>query len=594
MTLRLSDRNSWVGLGLGIALVLTSAAQAAEPSEVQVWAAPDVVKIRSTARVQAENLVWSASDRTVRVAGAANEHVPFQVVITVPRRPSRYVPAAGGFEVTAHELVGPSGRIPRSNLPLYLQHPVLVYARSSPVGETGFWPDALTPLTAEFDMAAPFREGLESRGIWVDLSIPPGTPPGTYRGEISVRQHGRPVGAVAVELEVYDFELPRENHLITYMGVGAHWLEGLHGVSAESPAGRQLLQRYYQFLHDRRMEPWFNEVLQPELRLLENGEVEVVFDLERYRHYLDQLGMKRVVLEAAPGELLREVKAERFSTEFRRTLGGYLRRTAEFFAAHGWTDRLVLNSPIDEPNTAEAYEETRQWATLVAEFAPGIPFLVTESPIPDRPEWGELTGFAQNFSIHGNQLNRAELRRLIPRLRSQGSELTWYISCDQVYPQPNYFIDAPGMDPVMVPWITWRYGLDGILYWAVNFWPQTPDPWLDPVTYLSGFLCSNGGVLNGEGSLVYPGNRAFRYTGQADVDGPVSSIRLELLREGIEDYEYLWLLTSLGDEALARETVGEMVAGVSAFSRNPGELYAARRAMARRIVELRQASRPAE
>ena len=60
------------------------------------------------------------------------------------------------------------------------------------------------------------------------------------------------------------------------------------------------------------------------------------------------------------------------------------------------------------------------------------------------------------------------------------------------------------------------------------------------------------------------------------MDGPVSSIRFELLREGIEDYEYLWMLRSLGDEAFADEIVHSMVATVGAFSRDPDRLYVAR------------------
>src|SRR6185503_6169838 len=134
--------------------------------------------------------------------------------------------------------------------------------------------------------------------------------------------------------------------------------------------------------------------------------------------------------------------------------------------------------------------------------------------------------------------------------RARKGVLKWYISCVQFYPQPNYFIDAPAMDPVMVPWITWRYNLQGILYWDLKYWSQTVDPWLNSTTYLSGYLCSDGRNLNGEGSLLYPGSEVHRYTGQRDVDGPVSSIRFELLREGIEDYEYLWMLKSLGDLAV--------------------------------------------
>jgi len=93
-------------------------------------------------------------------------------------------------------------------------------------------------------------------------------------------------------------------------------------------------------------------------------------------------------------------------------------------------------------------------------------------------------------------------------------------------------------------------------------------------------------VLNGEGSLIYPGSETTQYTGQANVDGPVSSIRFELLREGIEDYEYLWLLKSRGDASFADDAAKSMVVDVRAFSRNPEELFALREKMARRIEQL--------
>ena len=223
---------------------------------------------------------------------------------------------------------------------------------------------------------------------------------------------------------------------------------------------------------------------------------------------------------------------------------------------------------------------------LVHEAAPGVHFLSTESPVSDNPEWGTFRGYVDNFCVHGNSLNDPKVKQALLEEQARGGEATWYISCDQTYPQPNYFIDAPAMDPVMVPWITARYHMNGILYWAANFWNQTPDPWLDPVTYISGFDCSGGYVLNGEGSLIYPGDHTKRYTGQPNVIGPVSSIRLELLREGIEDYEYLWMLKDLGDTAFAESTVNNMVVDVSAFSRNVEELYLARKAMARRLEKL--------
>jgi hypothetical protein len=86
--------------------------------------------------------------------------------------------------------------------------------------------------------------------------------------------------------------------------------------------------------------------------------------------------------------------------------------------------------------------------------------------------------------------------------------------------------------------------------------------------------------------LLYPGDFTKAYTGQPNVDGPISSIRFELLREGIEDYDYLWMLKNLGDKDFAETQVEKLVIDVSAFSRNLKDLYSTRKAMAKRLEGL--------
>ncbi|MCS7316371.1 MAG: DUF4091 domain-containing protein [Bryobacteraceae bacterium] len=559
--------------------------RAALPASVEVWAAPSVYKIRPDDSPQAANLVWDGAARTVSIAGARNEHVPFQLVISAPPPPSRYVPAASGFFVEAGDLVSGSGRIPRGQIRLFLQHYVLCPAPSSPAGGAGFWPDALAPLTDPFAMSAEFRRAVRNRPLWIDVVVPEQAAPGDYEGALRVTQHGKPVAELKLRLKVHDYALPAQSRLVTYMGLSAVRLARLHNLREGSPEARRLLMRYHQFLYENRMEPWFNELLEPEIER-KGADIRVNFDRAAYQQYLNAWKTKRVVLESAPDRLRRVLDGEPFSETFNRQVRSYLSQVAAWFRENGWADRLVFNSPIDEPNTAEQYEQTRRWARLVREAAPGIPFLVTEAPVPDRPEWGPLTGFATHFSVHGNALNRSDVLEAIRAEQQKGGEITWYISCDQRFPQPNYFIDGPAMDPVMVPWITWRLRLDGILYWALDFWSQTVDPWLNPNTYLSGFFCSGGWVLNGEGSLLYPGSRVRRYTGQRDVDGPVSSIRFELLREGIEDYERLWLLRKLGDGEFADRLAARLVRGVRDFSRDPGALFRARAEMHARLEEL--------
>jgi hypothetical protein len=570
---------------LSLSVIPVKAQDLLNSSGLKVWAVPAEQKVRPKDKVENSNLVWSGENKKITVAGAGNEHVPFQVVISAPVPEGWRPKAPDGFFITASDLTSGQGKtIPQKQISFFLEHYIQIYAISSPIGATGYWPDALAPIKEPFSMAAQYAV-VGNRPVWVDISLPAGTASGTYNGTITVTQHGNKVETLGVQVEVYNFSLPEKTHLITYMNVSKGELASFYNKPPSSPEIEQLTKNYFDFLFEHRMETWGNDPLVPEVTV--TGEkVEVKFNDSRYDYYLNKLKTKRVILDAGPHDLVSKITDEPFSNAFNQKVKAYLSAVEVYFRKNGWKDRLVFNSPIDEPNTKKDYEETRQWATLVHEAAPGVPFLATESPVPDNPDWGTLRGYVNNFCVHGNSLNDPKVKQALIEEQAKGGEATWYISCDQAYPQPNYFIDAPALDPVMVPWITARYHMNGILYWATNFWNQTPDPWLDPVTYISGFDCSGGYVLNGEGSLIYPGDHTKRYTGQPDVNGPVSSIRFELLREGIEDYEYLWMLKELGDKDFAEAQVNNLVIDVSTFSRNLEELYLTRKAMARRLEKL--------
>ena len=78
------------------------------------------------------------------------------------------------------------------------------------------------------------------------------------------------------------------------------------------------------------------------------------------------------------------------------------------------------------------------------------------------------------------------------------------------------------------------------------------DPWNNP----------RYGSRNGNGFLLYPPRSSSE-------EPVVSSIRLELLREGIEDYEYLHMLKELVEQAKLNEgNSGEIVAAEKALGRS--------------------------
>jgi hypothetical protein len=106
---------------------------------------------------------------------------------------------------------------------------------------------------------------------------------------------------------------------------------------------------------------------------------------------------------------------------------------------------------------------------------------------------------------------------------------------------PSYMIDAAGTANRVMQWVAWKYGIAGELYYSVNESYSHPE---DPWTHVR----LSGG--NGDGTLFYPG-QPRRIGGRTDI--PIESIRLKLIREGMEDYEYLALLAKLAGRKAADE-----------------------------------------
>ncbi|MEA3327488.1 MAG: DUF4091 domain-containing protein [Chloroflexota bacterium] len=125
-------------------------------------------------------------------------------------------------------------------------------------------------------------------------------------------------------------------------------------------------------------------------------------------------------------------------------------------------------------------------------------------------------------------------------------------------------IDRPGTDARILPKLAWLDRVDGYYY------PQTADwdeyPWETPFS---------NGVSNGDGYFFYPPKDETIAFDPCDPDSNrlVPSIRLELLREGMEDYTYLWLLNggkpAIGEENQADLLLQEIIASRTAFSRVP-------------------------
>ena len=144
---------------------------------------------------------------------------------------------------------------------------------------------------------------------------------------------------------------------------------------------------------------------------------------------------------------------------------------------------------------------------------------------------------------------------------------------------PSYMIDASGGRNRAMQWVDFNERVTGELYYETVNAYEGGDPWADQYRF--------GG--NGDGTLFYPGEPS-KIGGQTEI--PVASLRLKLIRQGMEDYEYLAKVSALGDPAFAAAQAATVAKDPHSVSSDPQLFHAARAALGARILQLMGAALP--
>jgi hypothetical protein len=543
---------------LACALLLATGSARAAPATAKVWVAPASEKILPAAPARASAVA--------AIAAARNEFEAFQVVITGSARKVR---------ATASPLVGPGGatiaapRLHREAL-LNLTRP------SAPDGATGRFPDPLVPdvdeVAGERRNAFPFDiRGSESRALWVEVFVPPGAAPGSYRGEVRVEHSGRE-SIVPVELTVWDFELPSTATLRSAFGLAWGALPSGHGISSSDIAAFATLRaRYGQLALDHRVS-------------LSHHDDGMWNDLDHFDRYYRPLMDGTAATRLAGARLT--------AVEYLGPLADVanLARWAQRYRSRpGWFERLFQYTCDEPPYQGCGWGDIALRARAAKEADPEFRTLVTTTI--QEAEANGATGLLDlmvpvvNFmddksgGYAGDQRPKYDAFLAAEPL----NEVWLYQSCmshgcggSSAYDMgwPSYMVDASAVRNRAMQWLAFKYRATGELYWETTYAYLSGDPWTS-VWEFDG---------NGDGTLFYPGTPA-KIGGTTHV--PVASIRLKMIREGMEDHEYLVLLAELGDPGLAAQLVGDLFPAASVSDPGVARLMAARERMARRILELR-------
>ncbi len=217
--------------------------------------------------------------------------------------------------------------------------------------------------------------------------------------------------------------------------------------------------------------------------------------------------------------------------------------------------------PIDEPNTKEKLDEFAKICTQLEEKYPKIRRMV---PIYTNIQYDEEADQTEFMSRYINNLcpklclwdecmvytpEQAEkypsFGDRMKALQERGDKVWAYVCNYPPSPYLNVRLTDKGIEARVLFWQIYQRGIDGFLYWRATFWDKLPgrNPWNS--------LDSFGDGILGDGILIYPDR-------EKGAEVPVASIRLKIMRNGVDDNELLCMAEKHLGKAWVTEKVNEV------------------------------------
>ena len=427
-----------------------------------------------------------------QIALAANEHEAFQLVV-LP-----FDCFLQDVQVSVSDLVCEVGRIDRSNISVGKVIPVRTQLSPHSNGtDLGWVPDVIMPLEdgESFDVSP---EG--EIPLWVSVYAPAGTPAGRYSGTLIVSPRNSHSTEVPIQATVWDYEIPLRGMFRTQGHFSIEEVEAYYNRNMDTG----WLKDWYSFWLDYRFDPvgQYSGYLTPQPELIP---------------FCVQRGLKTINLGGFSG--VGEVDQAALDSVYR------------FIADNGWLEYSYVYIGDETDNFALM----RTKADVIHARYPGVKVMIGGS-IPRQ----ELIGY---IDVWDPVMRPGGVYGFAPEpcreALARGEEVLWYVCIAPHPPYPNVQMEDPLVDSRSFFWMTYKYDIMGYEYWGYNVWaknvrpagsPRWPDIEWDSYSY---------DHTNGDGQLCYPGPDGL----------PWASVRLAVNRDGIEDWEVLWLAEDLARTA---------------------------------------------
>ncbi len=449
----------------------------------------------------------------IEIAAAGGEYESFQIALKPEADASDVTWTWGAFE-------GP-GEMPEDALRCRRVEYVDIQQTRGPFGYKGLNPDALTEQLP-CDVAAGTNQP-----FWFTVRVPAGQEPGEYEATLTLTSAGATLCRVPVRLRVRGFDIPRRPSI----DIRSNFRWNLV-LARESGDEEDVLRAYYRSFYEHRTRCMPGALVS----VVVDGdaaEVEMETFIDHLRYMRDEFGMRRTNIpslwighrgthQMPPDAQWRGVAVfadaaltmlnPAFEAPFRDYMDQLLGRLRD--------EGLFLTPTvrfIDEPNLT--HQPTVNGIRTLCELLKDIDSELQVAHTVSYPH-PELLDVSDLWVLHTDSWNRNIAN--IAAARAAGNRISVY----------NNAVNLPDHKPIRVrlwPWLLKKYDVDGTYsWWGTVCWRGgMADPW------------TNG--KGGSGVMLYPPRNA-------DEIGPIESVRWELFREGLEDFEYMVMAEELAEK----------------------------------------------
>lgn len=441
------------------------------------------------------------------------------------------------YDVQIFDLEGPDGKIfNKENIEVKKEMYIEVKTVYEPNGASrGWYPDALLPIDKAVEAKENSIDAGENQGLYITFNVPIMQTPGLYTGNIIINYDGAEK-VIPVSLNVIDYAISEETHTYSYFSVG--WYQHL----GEIDSSREMYRNYVKFLAKYRLSAG---------RMMHYDSFSLRSD-EGIQTYVNETW-----------DLIKNYNVPNFEIPMTHPVGmdaellkKYIITFAEKSVEVGenlLAKAKIYGSSIDEPY---AYGESALYGVKVTQenfnkgkenAVPEVLALKEKYPDKDPVFFDEIASSVEKIPLivttyYTKEFEEAGVETYCPKfseyhteeMRAQYAdqkEKWWYSCVDPRTPYPTYRIEDQLVSARSVGWMMSEYDVKGNLFWALDVYGKysgsnyqiIENPYANSERYPA---------TNGDGFLLYPGAKY-------GIEGPISSMRLEAIRDGNEDYELL-------------------------------------------------------